>query len=121
VRGDGEVQLGLFDQRNLFELAHPDFSGERLVACRNPELAKLRAHKREALIAATTEELEKVRKMVARGKLKGSGKIGVRVGKVVNKYKVAKHFELTIADESFDFALRREQIAAEVALDGIYV
>jgi len=118
---DGQLQLGLFDHRNLFELSHPDFPGERLVACRNPELAKLRAHKREALIAATTEELEKVRKMVARGKLKGSGTIGVRAGKVVNKYKVAKHFELTITDESFDFALRREQIAAEAALDGIYV
>jgi len=118
---DGQLQLGLFDQRNLFELAHPDFPGERLVACRNPELAKLRAHKREALLTATTEELEKVRNMVARGKLKGSGRIGVRAGRVVNKYKVAKHFELTITDDSFDFALRRAQIAAEAALDGIYV
>jgi transposase len=118
---DGQLQLGLFDHRNLFELSHPDFPSERLVACRNPELAKLRAHKREALIAATTEELEKVRNMVARGKLKGSGEIGVGVGKVVNKYKVAKHFELTITDETFDFALRRQQIAAEAALDGIYV
>jgi hypothetical protein len=118
---DGQLQLGLFDQRNLFELSHPDFPGERLVACRNPELAKLRAHKREALLAATTEELAKVRGMVARGKLKGSGEIGVRVGKVVNKYKVAKHFELTITNNSFDFALRRSQIAAEAALDGIYV
>jgi transposase len=118
---DGQLQLGLFDQRNLFELSHPDFPGERLVACRNPELAKLRAHKREALITATTEELEKVRKMVARGKLKGSGEIGVRVGKVVNKYKVAKHFELTITDHSFKFSLLSEQITAEAALDGIYV
>jgi len=118
---DGQLQLGLFDQRNLFELSHPDFPGERLIACRNKELARLRAHKREALIAATTEELQKVRGMVARGKLKGSGEIGVRVGKVVNKYKVAKHFELTITNNSFDFALRRSQIAAEAALDGIYV
>jgi len=118
---DGQLQLGLFDQRNLFELSHPDFPGERLVACRNPELAKLRAHKREALITATTEELEKVRNMVARGKLKGSGKIGVRVGKVVNKYKMAKHFELIITDHSFKFSLLRTQIAAEAALDGIYV
>jgi transposase len=118
---DGQLQLGLFDQRNLFELSHPDFPGERLVACRNPELAKLRAHKREALIAATTEELDKVRNMVARGKLKGSAKIGVRVGKVVNKYKVAKHFELTITDHSFTFSLLRKHIAAEAALDGIYV
>src|SRR5215813_11014963 len=118
---DGQLQLGLFDHRNLFELSHPDFPGERLIACRNPELAKLRAHKREALIAATTEELEKVRGMVARGKLKGSGDIGVRVGKVVNKYKVAKHFELAITDHSFKFSLLREKIAAEAALDGIYV
>jgi len=118
---DGQLQLGLFDQRNLFELSHPDFAGERLVACRNPELAKLRAHKRDALIAATTEELEKVRNMVARGKLKGSGEIGVRVGKVVNKYKVAKHFELTITHHSFKFSVLREQMAAEAALDGIYV
>jgi hypothetical protein len=118
---DGQLQLGLFDQRNLFELSHPDFPGERLVACRNPELAKLRAHKRDALIAATTEELEKVRKMVARGKLKGSGEIGVRVGKVVNRYKVAKHFDLTITDHSFKFSLLRNQMAAEAALDGIYV
>ena len=113
---DGQLQLGLFDQRNLFELSHPDFPGERLIACRNPELAKLRAHKREALIAATTEALEKVRNMVARGKLKGSGEIGVRVGKVVNKYKVAKHFDLTITDHSFEFSLLRKQIAAEAAL-----
>ena len=118
---DGQLQLGLFDQRNLFELSHPDFPGERLIACRNEELARLRAHKREALIAATTEELEKVRGMVARGKLKVSGEIGVRVGKVVNKYKVAKHFKLTITNNSFDFALSRSQIAAEAALDGIYV
>ena len=118
---DGQLQLGLFDQRNLFELSHPDFPGERLVACRNPDLAKLRAHKREALMTATAEELEKVRGMVARGKLKGSGKIGVRVGKVVNKYKVAKHFELTITDHSFEFSLLSEQIAAEAVLDGIYV
>jgi hypothetical protein len=118
---DGQLQLGLFDQRNLFELSHPDFPGERLVACRNPELAKLRAHKREALIAATTEKLDKVRGMVARGRLKGSGKIGVRVGKVVNKYKVAKHFELTITETNFEFSLRQQQIAAEAALDGIYV
>ena len=118
---DGQLQLGLFDQRNLFELSHPDFPGERLIACRNPELAKLRAHKREALITATTEELEKVRGMVARGKLKESGEIGVRVGKVVNKYKVAKHFELTITDHSFKFSLLRKQIASEAALDGIYV
>jgi transposase len=117
----GALQLGLFDKRNLFELTHPDFPGERLVACRNAELGKLRAHKRQALLEATAKELEKVRAMVERGDLHGAGKIGVRTGRVVNKYKVAKHFELTIEDARFDFALRNEEIAAEAALDGIYV
>jgi hypothetical protein len=117
----GALQLGLFDQRNLFELTHPDYPGERLVACRNTELGKLRAHKRQALLEATGRELEKVRAMVERGGLRGAGKIGVRTGRVVNKYKVAKHFELTIEEARFDFALRAEEVAAEAALDGIYV
>jgi transposase len=117
----GELQLGLFDERNLFELTHPDFPHERLIACRNPELAKLRAHKRAALIDATKKELEKVRGMVERGKLAGSAAIGVRVGKVLNKYKVAKHFKLSIEDASFDFSLLEEQIAGEAGLDGLYV
>jgi transposase len=117
----GALQLGLFDERNLFELTHPDYPGERLVACRNVELGKLRGHKRQALLDATTKELEKVRTMVKRGDLHGAGKIGVRAGRVVNKYKVAKHFDLTIEDGRFGFALRDEQIAAEAALDGIYV
>jgi len=118
---DGSVQLGLFDERNLFELEHPDYPGERLVACRNPELAKLRAHKRESLIAATKKDLEKVRGMAGRGKLKGTAAIGVRVGKVVNKYKVAKHFALDIRDEGFDFRVDEESVGAEAALDGIYI
>ena len=118
---DGELQLGLFDERSLCELRHPDFPGERLIACRNPELAKLRAHKRDSLIAATKIELEKVRDMIARSRLGGAAAIGVRVGKVVNKYKVGKHFELNITDQSFDFSLREEKIADEAALDGVYV
>src|SRR5437016_7198733 len=101
----GELQLGLFDERNLFELTHPDFPGERLVACRNPELAKLRTHKRQALLEATVKELAKVRVMVARGTLKGRDAIGVRVGKVVNKYKVAKHVQLEIHDARFAFQI----------------
>ena len=117
----GHLQLGLFDERNLFELAAPDFPGERLVACRNPELAHLRAHKREALLAATTKELERVRGMVARGRLKGQDAIGVRVGKVVNKYKVAKHFRLDIQAASFAFQVDPASVAAEAALDGLYV
>jgi hypothetical protein len=82
----GALQMDLFDQRNLFELTHPDFPGERLVACRNPELAKRRSLKRASLLLATTKELDKVCAMVARGRLKGEDKIGVRVGKVINKY-----------------------------------
>jgi transposase len=118
---DGELQLGLFDERSLFELTHPDFPDERLIACRNPELAKLRAHKRESLIAATKIELEKVRDMIARGRLRGAAAIGVRIGRVLNKYKVGKHFALNITDQSFDFSLREDKIADEAALDGVYV
>jgi transposase len=120
VKG-GQLQLGLFDERNLFEIQHPDYPGERLVACRNPELAKLRAHKRQSLLDATARELEKVRGMVARGRLRGAGAIGVRVGKVVNRYKVGKHFELEIRDDGFDYHLRQEAIEAEAVLDGVYV
>jgi len=117
----GALQLGLFDERNLFELTHPDFPAERLVACRNPELAQRRAHKRTSLLEATAKELEKVRRMVERGRLRGQDNIGVRVGKVVNKYKVAKHFQLSIEAARFNFAIDRDKVAAEAALDGIYV
>jgi len=118
---DGTVQLGLFDERNLFELTHPQFPGERLIACRNAQLAQLRAHKRQALLQATAAELEKVRSMVARKRLRGADQIGVRVGRVVNKYKVAKHFELEIEDERCSFRIREDQVAAEARLDGIYI
>ena len=117
----GQLQLGLFDERNLFELTHADYPGERLVACRNPELARLRAHKREDLLQATEKNLEKVRTMVQGNRLQGQDKIGLRVGKVVNQYKVAKHFTLEIQDDSFSFQRNPESIAAEAALDGIYV
>lgn len=118
---DGAIQLGLFDEKNLFELIHPDYPGERLVACRNPELAKLRAHKRQSLLDATTKELEKVRSMVLSGKLKGKDAIGLRIGKVVNKYKVAKHLILNIIDNGFDYSIDQTKVASEAALDGIYV
>ena len=117
----GHIQLGLFDQRNLFEVTHPDFPGERLVACRNEELALLRAHKRQSLLQATSRELEKVRGMVSRGKLKGKDAIGVRIGKVVDKYKMFKHLVLDIRDDGFDFHLDDDKISAEAGLDGIYV
>jgi hypothetical protein len=117
----GWIQMTLFDERNLFEIEHPDWPGERLVACRNPELAERRRAKRADLIEATVAELEKVRGMVARGRLRGQDKIGVRIGKVVNKYKVAKHFLLTIEDDSFTFEIDQQRVDDEAALDGIYV
>jgi hypothetical protein len=117
----GQLQLGLFDQRNLIELSAPEYPGERLVACRNPELAKLRAHKREALLAATERHLVKIKARVEAGKLAGQDAIGVRVGKVIDQYKVAKHFALTISESSFSFERKRDAIAAEAALDGVYI
>ena len=117
----GQLQLGLFDERNLFELSSPQYPGERLVACRNPELAKLRAHKREELLAATETNLAKIKARVDAGKLTGADEIGLRVGKLVNQYKVAKHFELSIGEASFEFTRKAESIAAEAALDGIYI
>ena len=117
----GQLQLGLFDERNLLELSSPDYPGERLVACRNPELAKLRTHKREALLAATEENLKKIQARVDAGRPAGRDKIGVAVGKVVNQYKMAKHFELAIGDKTFTFSRKYQAIAAEAALDGLYI
>jgi len=117
----GQLQLGLFDERNLVEIASPEYPGERLVACRNPQLAKLRAIKREELLIATEKSLQAIKDRVAAGRLKKADAIGLAAGKVVNQYKVAKHFELAIGDNSFTFERKREAIAAEAALDGIYI
>jgi transposase len=117
----GQLQLGLFDERNLISLTSEDYPGERLVACRNPELAKLRAAKRKDLIAATERELQKIAGMVAGGKLAGRDKIGVRVGKIIGKYKMAKHFDLDIQDAGLIFSVNEERVSAEAALDGLYV
>jgi hypothetical protein len=117
----GALQLGLFDDRNLVELTHPDYPGERLMACRNPELGTLRAHKRQDLLAATTAALERIQRRVAGGRLRGRAEIGLRVGRVINQYKVAKHFRVTITDATFTFAIRTDRVATEAALDGIYV
>ncbi|MGH8681091.1 MAG: IS1634 family transposase [Burkholderiales bacterium] len=117
----GQLQLGLFDERNLLELNSPDYPGERLVACRNRELAALRAHKREALLAATERNLEKIKARVDAGRLGAREEIGLRVGQVINQYRVAKHFELAIGESTFSFARQHERIAAEAALDGIYI
>ena len=115
------LQLGLFDERNLLEISSPDFPGERLVACRNPQLAKLRAHTRDELLLATEQNLQKIKLRVDAARLAGQDKIGVAVGKCVNQYKVAKHFELTIAENSLTFTRKAESIALEAALDGLYI
>jgi len=115
------LQLGLFDERNLLEISSPDFPGERLVACRNPELAKKRAHTRADLLLSTEKNLEKIKARVKAAKLVGKDKIGVAAGKVVNQYKVAKHFDLDITDTAFTFSRNEANIAAEAALDGLYV
>jgi Transposase DDE domain len=118
---DGAIQLSLFDQTDLAEITHPDFPGERLVCCRNPALAAERARKRSELLSATEAELDKVTRLVEGGKLKGAAKIGVRTGRVLGRFKVAKHFDPQITDTTFSYARRHDQIAAEAALDGIYV
>ena len=117
----GQLQMDLFDERNLLELSSPEYPGERLVACRNEALAKLRAHKREALLAATERNLDKILVRVDKGKLKGQDLIGVRVGKIINQYKVAKHFDLTIADTALSWARKQDSIVSEAALDGLYI
>src|SRR5487761_1137908 len=119
----GALQLSLFDEVNLAEIAHPDYPGERLVACRNPALAIERARKRQELLAATQADLEPIAAAVARARqpLRGQDKIALRVGRIINRHKMAKHFELTITDDHFAFARKTEQINSEAALDGIYV
>ena len=118
---DGPLQMSLFDQVNFAEFAHPDYPGERLIACRNPLLAVERARKRQALLAATEKDLAPVMRSVKSGRLKGADKIGQRAGKLIGKHKMAKHFEVTITDTSLTVTRKEDAIAAEAALDGIYV
>ena len=118
---DKSIQPELFDERNLFEIEHPDYPGERLIACRNPYLAKHRAKTRQSLLEKTIERLEKVQKSVQNGRIKGADKIGIKVGKIIDKYKVAKHFDIAIGEDSFDFSINQERVAKESALDGVYV
>jgi transposase len=119
----GTLQLDFFDQRDLAEIKSPDFPGERLIACKNPRLAAERTRKRIELLAATEVELKKIEDATARPKrpLRGKDKIGVRVGKVLGRHKVGKHFKLTITDQSFAYARDEKAIIEEAALDGIYV
>ena len=119
----GGLQLSLFDEQNLFEITHPDYPGERLVCCHNPALAEERARKRAELLVATETELQTIAAATRRARrpLRGQDKIALRVGKVRNKFKMAKHFDLDITDEAFTFTRNQDSIAAEAALDGIYV
>lgn len=119
----GALQLSFFDERDLAEITHPDYPGERLIACRNPLLAAERARKRQELLAATEKDLLKIRARTQRARkpLRGKDAIGVSVGKVLGHYKMAKHFELVIEDAEFRFERKQIQIDAEAALDGIYV
>jgi Transposase DDE domain len=117
----GPLQLSLFDQQDLAEITSPDYPGERLVVCRNPVLAAERARKREDLLAATENLMAPVTARVRAGKLAGADKIGVAAGKIINRYKVAKHFDLAITGASLAITRRQDQIGAEAALDGFYV
>jgi hypothetical protein len=118
---DGPLQLSLFDEQDLAEITSGDFPGERLVACRNPVLAEERARKREALLAATEKLLAPIAARVAAGRLAGAAKIGAKAGEVIGKYKMAKHFEVTITDDSLTIERMQAQIDDEARLDGIYV
>ena len=118
---DGPLQMSLFDTQDLAEISHPDFPGERLIACRNPLLAAERTRKRNDLLAATDHLLEPIIARVAAGRLSSADKIGVAVGRVINKYKMAKHFDYQITQTSLAIQRRHDQIATEAALDGIYV
>jgi hypothetical protein len=118
---DGPLQLSLFDEQDLAEITSPDFPGERLICCRNPVLAEERARKREDLLAATGKLLALVAARVQAGRLAGAAKIGVEVGKVINKYKAGKLFDVAITDDSLTVTRKQAQIDAEAALDGIYV
>jgi transposase len=120
---DGTLQLSLFDEKDLAEITHPAYPGERLIVCRNPLLADERRRKRQELLEATEKQLEKVKAAVERPKrpLRGKSKIALAVGKVLGRYKVGKHFSLRIEDESFHYERRPSKIDQEAALDGFYV
>ena len=119
----GALQLSLFDQRDLAQITSPDYPGERLVVCKNPLLAVERARKREALLQATERELDQIVAATQRAKrrLQGPDKMGLRVGRVLQRFKVAKHFIVTISDDGFTYRRDEERIAQEAALDGVYV
>jgi transposase len=119
----GQLQMTLFDQTDLVEIVHPDFPGERLIACFNPLLAEERARKRPDLLAATEKQLEKIAAATKRTKrpLRGKQNIGIRAGKIFNRYKMGKHFQLRIEEDSFHYERKTANIQREENLDGIYV
>ena len=119
----GQLQMSLFDQTDLVEIAHPDFPGERLIVCFNPLLAEERARKRPELLAATEKQLEKIAAATKRRKrpLRGKENIGLRAGKILNRYKMGKHFQLRIEEDSFHYQRKTANIEREENLDGIYV
>jgi Transposase DDE domain len=121
ARDDGPLQLSLFDQADLAEFSHPDYPHERLIACRNPLLADERTRKRSELLAATEEGFASIVTAVNEGRLSGADNIGLRLGKVLNKRKMAKHFEVAITDSTLVITRQQASIDAEAALDGIYV
>ena len=120
---DGQLQMSFFDKTDMVEIAHPDFPGERLVACFNPLLAEERARKRPELLAATEKQLEKIAAAIKRSRrpLRGKQNIGLRAGKILNRYKMGKHFELRIEEDSFHYERKQANIEREQSLDGIYV
>jgi transposase len=120
---DGRLQMSLFDKTDLVEIAHPDFPGERLIACFNPLLAEERARKRPDLLSATEKQLEKIAVATRRQKrpLRGKQNIGLRAGKILNRYKMGKHFELRIEEDGFHYQRKTANIEREQSLDGIYV
>jgi transposase len=119
----GALQLTLFDTRDMASITSPDFPGERLVVCRNPDLAAERGRKREELLGATEKDLARIKTAVERKRnpLHGTAEIGLAVGAVLNTYKMKKHFDLTITDDVFSYARKTAEIAAEAATDGLYV
>ena len=118
---EGPLQMSLFDTQDLAEISHPDYPGERLIACRNPALAAERARKRNELLAATDADLAAIAARVAAGRLRGAGKIGEAIGRIIAKRKVGKHFRRKITDTTFTYHRDQAGIDAEAALDGIYV